>query len=227
MIPLTCIIVSHNKPQYIKQAINSVLSQSLTNWQAVLMDSGILYDDGYFNWVNDARINVIRTNETHEIRRTKAPAPWCFNESRRRNLVHGELVTYLCDDDVFYDNAFEVFVNYKKNNPHVDAMYASQDVCVHDGATSFPAGERRAEDIMGRPRGKQLDCVVDYMQFCHTLKIVNDHNIYWPEEKHTENHADGVFMDRIGDHAPVYPIDIKIGQNRRTAISTYTPYRAI
>ena len=46
---------------------------------------------------------------------------------------------------------------------------------------------------------------------------------YWPESKDTEKHADGLFMERIGELVPIHPIDVKVSQNRRTAHSTYVP----
>src|SRR5207244_112763 len=36
-------------------------------------------------------------------------------------------------------------------------------------------------------------------------------------------HADGIVMERIGEHTPIYPIDVKVSQNRRTLQSTYAP----
>ena len=48
---------------------------------------------------------------------------------------------------------------------------------------------------------------------------------WWPEEKATEDHADGIFMERIGFVTPILPIDVKVSQNRRTPRSTYAPSR--
>src|SRR5262249_27399445 len=65
---------------------------------------------------------------------------------------------------------------------------------------------------------------VDYLQFCHKadiLKLFPDDE-YWPEAKETEEHADGLFMERVGERVPIHPIDVKVSQNRRTARSTYT-----
>lgn len=224
MPEITCLVVSHNKPDYIKEAVNSLLAQRFQEWQAVLVDSGVLYDAGFFTWIQDPRIELVRSKETQEIRSTRAPAPWCFNECFRHGLVKGKLVTYLCDDDVWYDNAFEVFVTYWKHHPEAEAMYASQDVSIHVNGHRYTIGERRAVHVMGHAAGRYLDCVVDYLQFCHTLKVLDKlRGDYWPEHKITETHADGVFMDRVGAVTPIHPIDIKIGQNRRTPKSTYKP----
>jgi glycosyltransferase involved in cell wall biosynthesis len=219
---LTCIIVSHNKPQYVREAIQSVIDQSFQDWQAIVIDSGVLYEQGFFDYLDDDRIQIIPSNETEQMRKAKAMAPWCFNECFRRGLVKGFLVSYLCDDDILYNNAFEVFVNFVEQNPQVKALYASEDyaVIVANGEV-IPIGERRAT-----PRREIFDCQVDYLQFCHTREALNllpNRLEYWPEGKLNEHHADGVFMDSINKIVPIYSVDIKIGQNRRTSISINDP----
>lgn len=195
------------------------------------MDSGVLFDAGYFSpFKNESRFKFIRSTETNEMRQTKAMAPWCYNECFRRGIVNGELVVYLCDDDLYYANAFETFVDYARANPHVAAMYASQDLAVikADGHRAI-TGERRALALGGRCcKGRVLDSQVDYAQMAHkrsVLKMIkgNERQEWWPEGKDTEGHADGIFMEKIGSVAPFYPIDIKVSQNRRTPKSLNCP----
>jgi glycosyltransferase involved in cell wall biosynthesis len=227
---VSCICVCHNKPDVTHEAIGSILGQTFPDWEALVVDSGVLYDAGYyekFAWRADRRIKLIRSHETDETRRTRAMAPWCFNECFRRGLVRGELVMYLCDDDVLYPRAFETFVSYCRQNPGARAMYGSQDVgAIYPNGWHAIVGERRATRPGGRScDGRRMDCEVDYLQFCHrtdVLKLFPDDE-YWPEAKDTEEHADGLFMERVGAYVPIHPIDVKVSQNRRTARSTYVP----
>lgn len=226
MSEVTCLVVSHNKPTYCREAIDSLINQDFEDWDAVVIDSGVLFSQGYFDYIKDPRIRVVPSGETPELRQVTAMAPWCFNECFRRNLVHGRLITYLCDDDIWYPNAFRTFSNYSKKNPEWQAMYATQDLFIHEfDGSRLPAGERRALIPMGLSVGVCLDCRVDYLQFCHTKEIREKLDVWWPEYRITETHADGVFMDRIGGNVIVHPIDIKVSQNRRTPISTYIPVR--
>ena len=96
-------------------------------------------------------------------------APWCFNECFRRGWVNGDLVMYLCDDDVLYPRAFETFVSYCRRHPEAQAMYASQDIgLIYPDGRHAILGERRATRIGGRcGSGRTMDCEVDYLQFCH------------------------------------------------------------
>src|SRR5262245_45426853 len=230
---VTCICVCHNKPELAHEAIQSILDQTYPHWQAIIVDSGVLYDAGYyeqFAWRYDPRVTLIRSVETSELRRTKAMAPWCFNECFRRSLVQGDLVMYLCDDDILYPNAFASFVAYCTQHPEAMAMYASQDLGViwPDGQRTI-VGERRAIGPGGKCcNGRLMDCQVDYLQFCHRAEVLRTFpDEYWPEAKDTEKHADGIFMERIGEKVLIYPIDVKVSQNRRTPNSLNDPVEPI
>lgn len=229
---VTCICVCHNKPEITHEAIQSVVNQSYHDWELLIVDSGVLYDKGFyddFSWRHDGRISLIRSTETPETKASKAMAPWCFNECYRKGLVNGDLVMYLCDDDLLYPNAFETFVAYTQHNTNALAMYASQDIgVIYPNGWRAIVGERRADRPGGKAcNGKQMDCVVDYLQFCHKRELVNmiGGDSFWPEGKDTESHADGVLMEMVGMLTPIYPIDIKVSQNRRTPTSTYVPVK--
>jgi glycosyltransferase involved in cell wall biosynthesis len=229
---VSCLCVCHNKPNLAQEAIQSIVNQSYAHWEALIVDSGVLYDAGYYDpfaWRQDQRVMLIRSNETDEIRRTKAMAPWCYNECFRKGLVHGDLIIYLCDDDILYRDAFATFVSYCAQNPHAKAMYASQDVAViYPNGWRAIVGERRATRPGGKfCNGRQMDCHVDYLQFCHKAEVLRllPPSEYWPEEKASESHADGIFMERIGEYVAIEPIDVKVSQNRRTPQSTNVPVR--
>ena len=150
---VSCICVCHNKPDVTQEAIQSIINQSYPHWEAIVVDSGVLYDAGYYDrfaWRQDPRVKLIRSEETDEIRRTRAMAPWCFNACFRKGLVLGDLVLYLCDDDLLYAHAFATFVAYCRQHPHAQAMYASQDLAViYPNGWRAIVGERRATALGG------------------------------------------------------------------------------
>jgi hypothetical protein len=230
-LQVSCILVSHDKPEWCSEALSSVASQSHLDWECLVVDSGVLFDDGYFSpFLQEKRFHFIRSTETHELRRTKAMAPWCFNQCFREGRVNGDLVVYLCDDDLYYPNAFKTFVEFASRNPQAMAIYGSQDlVVIREDGSRINAGERRASSMGGRCcRGRILDTQVDYAQMAHRRSILKsikgfDCLEWWPEGKETEGHADGIFMERIGAVTPFYPIDVKVSQNRRTPKSLNCP----
>ena len=112
-------------------------------------------------------------------------------------------------------------------------MYASQDIGLvdPDGRTQI-IGHRIADRPAGRfCKGRRLDCRVDYLQFCHTAKILNSAKSIrppsiTPRTSATPDHADGIFMEQIGALTKVYNIDKVLSMNRRTVESANLQYSA-
>ncbi|MBI4659571.1 MAG: glycosyltransferase family 2 protein [Verrucomicrobia bacterium] len=233
MADVSIIIVSHNKPKLVREAVQSVLDQTHPSWEAILVDSGFLYLQGCFGFIKDERFLVLASGETPELARSTNMASWCFNEAFAKGRVHGELVMYLCDDDLLYKDAFETFWNfYLAHDREPQAMYASQDIGLIDaqGQTRI-IGRRIADRPAGRAcRGRKLDCRVDYLQFCHTAAVlkrfeeVYGTRRYHSEDKADADHADGIFMERIGALAKVYPIEKVLSMNRRSKDSINLSY---
>ncbi len=48
MADISILILSHNKPDFVKEAVQSVLDQTHQNWEAILIDSGVLHGRGIF-----------------------------------------------------------------------------------------------------------------------------------------------------------------------------------
>ena len=228
MADLSVIIVSHDKPRFIREALKSVLDQTHQNWQAILVDSGVLLNQGHFKEYTDPRLQIIPSGETRALAQTKNMASWCFNNVIRSGILTGELILYLCDDDLFYPEAFSTYWNfYTANDRKPQAMYASQDIGAVEGDGPLQIiGQRRAKKPAGKfCRGMRLDCKVDYLQFCHTAGILDEYRkVYKTDEIHTEDkrnahHADGIFMERVGALTKVFNIDKVTSINRRTDAS--------
>jgi hypothetical protein len=235
MADLSVIITSHNKPHFAKEAIQSLLDQTHRNWQGVLMDSGVLLSQGYFDYLSDPRLKVIPTEETPELARTKNMCSWCFNRMLNSGDLNGELIMYLNDDDLLYPEAFATYWQfYEQHNREPQAMYASQDIGLvdRDGKTQI-IGHRVADRPAGRScKGRRLDCRVDYLQFCHTARILGQFRQtyrttqYHSEDKRDSHHADGIFMEQVGALTKIYNIDKVLSMNRRTIQSANLQYAA-
>jgi spore maturation protein CgeD len=233
MAKVSIIIVSHDKPRFVNEAVQSVLTQTMTDWEALLIDSGVLFGQGFFADLKDPRMKVSVSGETRELARTKNMASWCFNKALNSGQLTGDLILYLNDDDLLYPEAFETFWHcYDEHNREPQAMYSSQDLGVvgPDGKTKV-VGTRRADRPAGRfCRGRRLDCEVDYLQFCHTKAILDKfRSAYKTDEIHSEDkqdahHADGIFMEQVGALTKVYNIDKVLSMNRRTMESANLEY---
>jgi hypothetical protein len=235
MPDVSIIVISHNKPRSIKEAVEGVLSQTHKDWEGVLVDSGILLNQGFFGYLNDSRFRIVPSGETPAMAKTTNMAAWCCNKILNSNLLSGELVMYLCDDDLLYPAAFETYWNfYLQHDRAPQAMYASQDIGLVDpnGDTQI-IGRRVADRPGGRScKGRKLDCQVDYLQFCHTARILGRFRDaykttqYHSEDKRDALHADGIFMEQIGALTTVHNIDKVLSMNRRTAESANIEYSA-
>jgi glycosyltransferase involved in cell wall biosynthesis len=218
----TCIVISHNKPAYVTEALDSLARQTFSDWEAIVFDSGVLYDQGFFKdlaLLADQRFRLVRSWETDELRRTKTIASWCSNECFRKGLVHGKYVTYLCDDDLLDPGAFAAFHRYIDDHPTAMAMYGSVDMTVvNERRERFLLREIPAKEVKGRIcRGGRLDQQVDYLQICHHVDVLKTfpNDEYWPEAREFIRHADGIFLEQIGSRFPIYPVPAKIGENRK------------
>jgi len=233
MPSVSIIILSHNKPSFVKEAVQCVLDQTHQDWEATLMDSGVLLNQGFFNFITDKRIRVIPSGEEAGLNKRKNVASWCFNQWLNSGEARGELIMYLCDDDILYPDAFETFWSfYLQHNREPQAMYASQDIGVVDlqGRTKI-VGKRIADRPRGRfCHGGKLDCKVDYLQFCHTRAILDrvretyGTTEYHPEGRKHFDHADGVFLEQVGALTKVWNVEKILSMNRRTTASVNLDY---
>jgi hypothetical protein len=235
MADISILIISHNKPRFVKEAVQCVLDQTHPNWEGTLMDSGILLNQGFFAYLKDPRLKIIPTGETPEFARTRNMASWCLNQWLNSDRARGELIMYLCDDDLLYPEAFETYWSfYCKNDRVPQAMYASQDIGVVDlqGRNQI-VGRRIADRPGGRfCKGRRLDCRVDSLQLCHTSQLLEKfREVYKSSQFHSEDkrdahHADGIFMEQIGALTKFYNINKVLSMNRRTAESANLEYAA-
>jgi len=233
MADLSILIISHNKPRTVKEAIQGVLDQTHPNWEATLIDSGVLLNQGFFAYLKDPRIRIIPTGETPELARSVNMASWCLNRWLNSDRARGELIMYLCDDDLIYPEAFATYWDFYCQHDRVpQAMYASQDLGVVDSqGKSQIIGRRIADRPRGRfCRGGRLDCRVDSLQLCLTSRILEKfREVYKTAQFHSEDkrdahHADGIFMEQLGALTKVYNIDKVLSMNRRTVESANLEY---
>jgi len=215
-------VISHNKRRYVTEALASLAAQTFPNWEAIVFDSGVLYDRGFFNnlpFFDDPRFRLVRSWETDELRRTKTIASWCSNECFRNDLVRGRYVTYLCDDDLLDPGAFAAFHRFIEAHPDAMAMYGAVDLTVVNGrGERFLLREIAANEIKGSVcNGGALDRQVDYLQICHHVDVLKTFpsDEYWPEDRDAIRHADGIFLEQVGRSFPIYPVAARIGENRK------------
>jgi glycosyltransferase involved in cell wall biosynthesis len=216
------IILSHEKPKLVRQAIDTAQAQTCPAGEILIMDSGALLKEIPYGHM-DAITRIQHTAETPEIRDTKVMPCWVLNQSIP-NLA-GEWIVCLCDDDLLLPGYLESFKLKLPESKEPACLYtgemrtrADQNGCVTEDLGNF---------IADRERGPgDMDCQVDYLQFIFNRalwqKLCERHDGKpFPEERESYQHADGLFMERAVSVVKAQPVPGLNCINRRTPLSAF------
>ncbi len=120
--PLVSIIIpTYNRAEYLKQAIKSVLAQTYTNFELLILDN--CSPDKTPDIVaqfNDPRIKYIR----HQCN-IRGAANWAYGLYWSK----GEYVSFLGDDDRYTANFISSRVNTFKKHEYITAVFSNYDIC--------------------------------------------------------------------------------------------------
>lgn len=119
--PLVSIIIPvYNRERLVVGALDSILDQTYTCWECILIDDGSSDNsweiiNGYAN--SDARIKAYKRE------RKPKGAPTCRNIGLK--LARGEYLTFLDSDDLLAPWAIETRIELYKNNPKLDMVLSN------------------------------------------------------------------------------------------------------
>lgn len=205
---LSCILVSHNKPKLVREAIESVKAQTTDSWQLVVIDSGSLAEELTKEYEADPRIALIKSPEGARCQ------GWQINQAM--SYAKGDLICYLADDDVYDPGAFTSFLKAAKEHKDQSAWYGTLErTDIRNGATLTLSALKA--DVVGGVGGEKLKGRADGMQLCHRSTV----KCPWPEGETPEarRYADGIFLDSIS--VPIHPVPERIGWHRFTKESMH------
>ncbi len=112
---VTVLISTYNRPQYLAEAIESVVNQRYRDWELIVLnDGGVDVKDVVDKFADPRIIYVPDTENTGAAHR--------FNQGLA--LARGEYVAYLGDDDLFYPNHLEVLAKALDEHPEVALAYS-------------------------------------------------------------------------------------------------------
>jgi len=103
---VSCILVSYNRPRWVRQAIKSVADQTHKDYQLIVIDESDIFD------IHEAVKEFSLTQ--CDVRVVQVAAEQRRNQNRLSinlnagvALATGDLLCYLADDDYFYPTWFE------------------------------------------------------------------------------------------------------------------------
>ncbi|MDR2945147.1 MAG: glycosyltransferase [Candidatus Adiutrix sp.] len=112
---VTVLISTFNRPQYLAEAIESVVNQRFQNWELIVLNDGGVDVREVVDKFADPRIIYVPDDVNKGAARR-------FNQGL--SLARGEYVTYLGDDDLFYPNHVEVLAKALDEHPEVALAYS-------------------------------------------------------------------------------------------------------
>lgn len=112
------LIANYNNGRYLQEAIDSVLSQTYTNWEIILVDDNSTDNSQeiYKKYEKDPRFHIYYNEENKGCGYTKR---------RCAELAKGELCGFLDPDDKLLSDALEIMVEAHQEHPNCSLAYST------------------------------------------------------------------------------------------------------
>ncbi|KPZ52525.1 UDP-Glc:alpha-D-GlcNAc-diphosphoundecaprenol beta-1,3-glucosyltransferase WfgD [Pseudoalteromonas sp. P1-13-1a] len=156
---ITVYMPTHNRLNNLKRAVQSVLDQSYSQWELIIVNDGS--SDGTADYLNALALTDPRITVFHHETALGA----CAARNKAINAASGEFITGLDDDDVFTTDRLTYFMT------HWSESYTSlcTPVTVCKGSSkvehNFFIGELSLDDILVVNKvGNQLFCKTEHLK---------------------------------------------------------------
>lgn len=112
------LIANYNNGRYLQEAIDSVLEQTYTNWEVVLVDD-VSTDNSheiYVKYADDPRFRIYHNEEN---------GGCGYSKRKCIELSNGNLCGFLDSDDALMPNALEMMVKAHEEHPECSLVYST------------------------------------------------------------------------------------------------------
>lgn len=180
--PLVSIITpTYNRDDFISFAIDSVLKQTYSNFELIIVDDGSTDNTGVVvkKYLNDTRIKYIwQENRGQSVARNKG-----------LDLSTGEYVCFLDSDNVYETTKLEIQVRILNMSPVVDIVYGSEELIDEDGKLIKKKNMRcysgviyeklLLDNFIGMNTTLvRRKCFVEMGGFDETIKVADDYDLW-------------------------------------------------
>ncbi len=111
---VTVLMSTYNRPQYVRQAVDSVLGQTYRNFEFIAVRDGGADLSAVLGDIRDERFILIDRNENRG-------KPHSLNQAIQQ--AQGKYVCYIDDDDIFYPHHIETLVNALESQHECQVAY--------------------------------------------------------------------------------------------------------
>lgn len=125
---VSVIIPTYNRGKFLGAAIHSVLAQTFSDFEIIVVDDGSTDDSAaIIKEIHDDRlIYIYQDNQGRSNARNFA-----------LNLARGSYITFLDSDDLYLPSKLELQVSYLDSHPNVGMIYTSA-LCINEGGDPLP-----------------------------------------------------------------------------------------
>lgn len=228
-------IPSYNKREWVLDALRSVFSQTMADWELWLLENS--NDGGITRGIIDCELasqpEEIRSKihyeklDGEEIERKRQETyitAWLLNVYYPE--ANGEYIFYLSDDDLIDPGCLEIMAGTLDANPDYRVVYASLRHGTPAGPGDcgpWPDAGIAAQDPKMFPGS--VDSRIDGGQIMHHKSCLDALAYPYFEEVSspaTARHADGIFMERLVGRFPFWPVEQYLITHRWLGISTWS-----
>lgn len=203
---VSVLLTTYNRPEMLKKAVESVLNQSFTDYELIILDdnSDNILQRAYLAACTDLEnIRVIRSTVSPEDRKKTTRYATMVNIGLKE--AQGEYIAYLCDDDYFEPTKLELMVKYLDEHPEVSVVYGKQRIVqlVNGQEVPYAGIFREATEVK-----TNASCQVDHSSVMMRRNLVEKVG-YWDDDPGWWGSADGVYWDKLNQAGfYFYPIDV-------------------
>lgn len=115
MTLVSVVIPFYNRAEWLKPAVESVLTQTFSDFEVIVVDDGSEEDSGFLEWAGDLRVRYVRQEH-----RGAAAA-----RNRGIQLARGKYIAFLDADDVFLPEKLQVQVSQMEARPDIPLSHTS------------------------------------------------------------------------------------------------------
>jgi glycosyltransferase involved in cell wall biosynthesis len=138
---VTVVIASHNYAHFIAQTLDSVLAQTYSNWECIVVDDGS---------TDNTREVVERYTEADQRIRYLWQENQRLAAARNRGIANssGEYLQFLDADDLIETRKFECQVHVLEHHPEIDIVYGDVRYIASDKSEHLTAAEVNIPDVV-------------------------------------------------------------------------------
>lgn len=182
------ILTSYNRSALLEDAVASVFNQTFKNWELIIADYSCdkeerkkISDFGKRLIAGDERFSFIQYPAVEKENNTEQ-CNYAIHINKCLKRAKGKYITYLCDDDLYLPEYYQVMLDTFTKYPQAKIVYTGLSVC--------KLGEDKC--VLSRPAEHIKRCMfysVDHICVAHEREIIDEVG-GWDEAKWVRTYGD-------------------------------------